>query len=211
MEPRCPECLGVLELRENNTARCTIHGGEFEVLFVREDVLTPAYAGAPSPLDATGAPVSASHYCVQHTHLPATAQCKSCGAYMCDTCAFDAGGGIKICPTCAASPKTAMSPKRKKMLIGSFALAAWSTLIFFPLVLGAAALGQNEAAQEVLGAALIFLVLIPSIIGVALGVSSMERRMKTGIGTWIAISWNALILGGFLLMMIVGILMKGGD
>jgi len=48
--------------------------------------------------------------------------------------------------------------------------------------------------------------LVPSIIGVALAVSSMDRRLTNTIGMWIALIWNGVILGGFLLLLIVGML-----
>lgn len=132
---------------------------------------------------------------------------------MCDTCAFDVGGGIKVCPACAASPKTTLSPKRKKFLIGSFAFAIWCTLTFVLLMAGAFShinLGNAQDTDQAVGTLLILFVVIPSIIGLGLGVSSMERRQKTPMATWIAIVWNGIILGGFFLLMIIGLIMKGG-
>lgn len=129
---------------------------------------------------------------------------------MCNTCAFDVPGGIKICPACATAPRTAVSPRRKKLLIGSFALAVWCTLVMGTLLSGAfKGMATDKTEQDALGMLLSFLLLIPSIIGLALGVSSMDRRLPNTMSMWIATAWNGLILAGFILLMIIGLMMGG--
>lgn len=208
MDLICPECMGTLELRDGGTARCKIHGGEFQVLFSRYTAAAlsqAAQSGSSSIPEGCG-----DIRCVQHPHIHATGQCKSCGAFMCNTCAFELPGGIKICPTCATSPKTTISPKRKKALVSSFVLAIWCTAVMGALMGGLfRPMITDEASQQALGMLLIFILLVPSIIGTALGVSSMERRMNNTMAMWIATIWNGLILVGFILLMIIGI-MKGG-
>jgi len=126
---------------------------------------------------------------------------------MCDTCKFELPGGIQICPSCATTPRTTLSPKRKKMLIGSYALAAWCTLVMGALFAGVfQAMGKDKAAEQALGILLMFILLGPAIVGVALGVGVMDRRLPNTMAMWIATVWNGLILGGFILLMIVGIL-----
>jgi DNA-directed RNA polymerase subunit RPC12/RpoP len=261
----CPECLATLESRDGQTARCTTHGGEFQILFLRSPLPTPprdlntppialaagamclqhvsvpaSYAcrdcGTPicgtcafeesdgshvcpscagrrlafGPPRTTAAPsVAAGVCCLQHTHLQATAQCKTCGAFMCDTCKFEMPGGIQICPSCATTPRTTLSPKRKKMLIGSYALAGWCTLVMGALFAGVfQGMVKDKASQQAFGLLLMFILLGPSIVGVSLGVGVMDRRLPNTITMWIATAWNGLILGGFILLMIVG-MMKG--
>jgi len=69
-------------------------------------------------------------------------------------------------------------------------------------------MAKNKADQEALGMLLMLLLLAPSIIGMALGVSSMDRRLPNSIAMWIATIWNGMILVGFILLMIIGIFMK---
>ncbi len=265
VELLCPECLGLLESRDGQTARCLTHGGQFQVLFLREplaqplrDPNDPPVALAPDTLCAnhpsvlavyacsdcgtaicttcafddsdggklcpscaqrraiTGPAIAATPQivtgvrCVQHPHLQATAHCKSCGAFMCDTCKFDLPGGIQLCPTCATTPRTNLSPKRKKMLAGSYALAVWCTLVLGALLSGAFAKSvKTKADQEALGIGLSLLLLAPSIAGLALGVGALDRRLHNSMALWIAAIWNGMILGGFILLMIIGI-MSGG-
>ncbi len=204
--------MGALELREGNTVRCIVHGGEFQVLFRRYAATSPVSdPDTPPLLQPGGTPLAADKHCVQHTHLQATGQCQSCGAFMCDTCVFDLPGGIKICPACAAAPKPALSPKRKKYLVSSFVLAGWCTLVLGALMSGAfKSVVTDKESEQALGVLLMFILLVPSIVGLALGLSSMERRMGNTLAMWIATVWNGIILGGFLLLIIIGLLIKGG-
>lgn len=159
----------------------------------------PAITAAPPGIEGV--------HCVQHPHLQATAQCKTCGAFMCDTCKFELPGGMQICPTCATTPRTTLSPKRKKMLIGSYAFAVWCTLIMGALFGGVfQEMASDKAGEQVLGVVLMIILIGPSIAGVALGVGVMDRRLPNTMAMWIATVWNGLILGGFLLMMIIGML-----
>jgi hypothetical protein len=256
--------MGLLESRDGHTARCLTHGGQFQVLFLRQpppprDPNVPPVVLAPNamcanhpsvsavyacgdcgkaicgtcafdqpdggklcpscaqrratdgpPIAAAAPRLAAGLRCVQHPHLQATAQCKSCGAFMCDTCKFDLPGGISVCPTCATTPRTNLSPKRKKMLIGSYALALWCTLVMGALLSGAFARSvKTKADQQALGLLLTLLLLGPSITGLALGVGTMDRRLHNTMAMWIAAIWNGMILAGFILLMIIG-LMSGG-
>lgn len=92
-------------------------------------------------------------------------------------------------------------------MIGSFALAIWCTIVMTALFGGIfRGLVNNKEDQELLGLFMMLLLLVPSIIGVALGVSSMDRRLPNSIAMWIATVWNGVILGGFILLMIVGMM-----
>jgi len=261
MEMICPECMGTLATQGVDSVRCTIHGGQFKVLFSR--VSAPALQAVPPPIlaenatcvqhpnipalhacQSCGTPLCATcafesggawycpkcvtqpmvvaaaeprfsappstfslgdARCVQHPNLQATHQCKVCGAFMCSTCDFTLPGGVHVCPTCATAPKTNLSPRRKKLMFGSFALAAWSTLGMVALFAGAfAGFGRDKAAEEAVGVVLMLFVLAPAIVGTALGVGAMDRRLSTPPTLWIATIWNAIIVGCFVLLMIIG-------
>lgn len=48
MELLCPECMGALEITHGGSARCTLHGGEFEIMFLRGQVTQTQSAPAVS-------------------------------------------------------------------------------------------------------------------------------------------------------------------
>lgn len=262
MEMICPECMGTLVAQDAESVRCTIHGGQFKVLFTRwqppvtrssspppilaENATCVQHPNIPAvhacqscgtPLCATCAFESGGSWycpkcvtqpmvsargesgftapsagisltnvrCVQHPSIQATQQCKVCGAFMCATCDFTLPGGIHVCPTCATAPKTNLSPRRKKLLIGSFALAAWSTVGMVAVFAGAfAGMARDKAGEQVLGTLMMLFVLGPAIVGTALGVGAMDRRLATPPLLWIATIWNAIILASFVLLMIIG-------
>jgi len=88
-------------------------------------------------------------------------------------------------------------------------MAMWCMVILALLVGGAfRSLARDQASQTALGFLMLILLLLPAALGVALGVSSKGRRPGT-VAIWIAIFWNGLILGGFVLLIIIGVLSKG--
>lgn len=296
MELLCPECLGALEALDGRTARCTVHGGEYTVLFNRwfqPPPLTPTAPAEPVPArefseggrgsgppllegtvrgvtgqlepapgimciehvevaavaacqvcgrpmcttcmfqGADGGPLCLDCFprsaaggqtvagaaertltstvpegvcCVQHPHLQATVQCQSCGGFMCATCDFLLPGGVHVCPTCAASPRSGLSSRRKKLLGWSYALGVWSTAVMSALLTGVfAGMADDPAGEEAVGMLLSLLLFVPSLIGTALGVSALERRLPNPPAAWVAVAWNALILGGFILLIVIGL------
>jgi hypothetical protein len=202
MEILCPECLGSLTSQDGQSARCTTHGGKYAILFTRSPL--PATPAECNPTAETSA-APPGVVCVQHPTVSAARQCKLCGAFMCATCDFELPGGIHVCPTCATTPKTTLSPRRKKLLFGAYALAVWSTLCMGILLSGAlTGMVQTKAQEEVLGFVLILVVLAPSIAGLSLGFGAMDRRLVNPACIWIGILWNGVILGVFLLLCVVG-------
>jgi uncharacterized BrkB/YihY/UPF0761 family membrane protein len=124
---------------------------------------------------------------------------------MCATCDFELPGGLHICPACAAAPKTTLSSRRKGLLIGSYALAVWSTLGMAVLFSGALAdMVKTKEGAAMIGIVLSLFLLVPSIIGLALGFSAMDRRLVNGPAIWIAVVWNGIILAAFLLLSVIG-------
>src|SRR5947207_399167 len=93
MDLVCPECLGTLIPKGDETVRCLTHGGEFRVLFNR--ITSPVASAAPSS-------VAAAATCAQHPNLAATFVCRQCGASLCNTCAFQQSDGSAFCPDCMA-------------------------------------------------------------------------------------------------------------
>ena len=122
---------------------------------------------------------------------------------MCGTCDFALPGGVHICPTCAAAPKTNLSPRRKKLMIASFVLAAVATL-GMAIVFSGALAGMDKSDAAVLGGIVMIFTLLPSIIGTCLGVAAMDKRLPTPMGLWIATIWNGIILVCFGLLIVIG-------
>jgi len=175
----CPECI---VRRMSATAQA-------------QPLATPEQVEAPIPVGA---------HCVQHPNLPAVRQCKVCGKFMCATCDFSLPGNIHVCPACAAAPRKGLSPKRKKLLIASFALAVWATMGMTALLAGVFAM-RSEVAQAAMGTLLIFVVLGPAVCGLGFALSSRDRRLENPPAIMIAIVWNALLVGSFLLLCIIGL------
>lgn len=267
MEMLCPDCMGPMVAMDGQSARCTLHGGEFRVLLSRFEI-SPLPEAVPPDSELThtltagsvcvqhpnvaaayactvcGAPVCATcafsetggrqlcpqcmgravaarptgqmrvgsgpsapdgARCVQHPHVQAVYQCKVCGAFTCATCDFALPGGIHVCPACAASPQTNLSPRRKKLLIGSYVLAVWTTIAGGLLMSGIfAEIGKTKEGEAMLGVIFSLALLVPSIIGTSLGFSAKERRLPNPTAVWIAVIWNSMVLGGLVLLCIIG-------
>ena len=267
VELLCPECLGTLELLEGGTARCTIHGGEYKVLFHRGP--PPAPSGNIPPILSAAPGMCVNHTnlraayacsrcgtaicqicafpqdddtwlcpkcammsasagqtpslggvtavalavqdkkCHLHPNVAAVQICKLCGVPMCATCDFAFPGNLHLCPKCATTQRTGISTKRKIFLIVSFVMAAWCTVVMAALLSGAFhEIARDKEGETALGVLLSFGLLVPAIIGTSLGVSSMDRRLPNSVAMWIAVIWNGMILGGYILLMIIGIFMK---
>src|ERR1043165_9511198 len=108
MELICPVCLGTLETTDGKTARCTIHGGEFQILFLQWTAPAPPVISqsewsrdAAPPLVPPPVP---GLTCYQHPALAAMFACRTCGKMLCQLCAFADEDGNRFCPECA--PKT---------------------------------------------------------------------------------------------------------
>jgi hypothetical protein len=245
---------------DDQTARCSLHGGQYQILFAREvgaaqggpagspptvcqqhPNLAAAYACAkcgaglcatcdfpqpdgthlcagcaaavPLTILAPGAeapPVILGKFgfCLQHPRVAAVARCRSCGAAVCSTCDFVLAGNVHCCPKCATQPKKGLTPKRRKALAWAYGLAIWATLGLAVMLSGALTPeGGSKAEEEAIGAVIGFLVLIPSIIGTAMAVSAVERRLPNPPSIWGAVVWNGLLLVIFLLLAVVGTFM----
>lgn len=201
METLCPECMGALVV-SGETARCSVHGGEFRVLFLRQPAPPPMV-----PLEVGAG--AAGMFCVQHPTVPAVRQCQSCGAYMCATCDFTLPGDIHLCPVCATKPQTELSGRRKKLRAWSFALAGWATLGMVALFGGAfAGMARDPAAKQALGSLLLFFILIPAIIGLSLGLAALDRRLANPLSLKLATVWSGVIVAIFVLLSAIGLMRR---
>jgi hypothetical protein len=143
--------------------------------------------------------------CLRHPEVMAVLFCSICGAPVCATCDFSLPGDIHACPDCVSRPSETLSSKRRKSLVWSYALAVLSSIgLVLMLLISILGSGHGEIPAEALGMMFSILVLIPSIIGTALGISCFERRLKNPLAVWGAVVWNGLMLGIYILMAIIG-------
>lgn len=154
----------------------------------------------------TAVPAAELGECALHPGQPALARCNTCGALMCPTCDFTLPGDQHACPKCVgAASGRGLSPKRRGMMLGAFALAACATLAFGILLVAAQSI-QTESDAQAFGVVMMILVLVPSIAGAGLGFGALDQRRGNTLALWIAAAWNLLIVVGFLLMSLIGAL-----
>lgn len=165
--------------------------------------VTSGIGGASIPKVA---PVREGVMCGQHSQVQATQQCRRCGAFMCATCDFEFPNNLHLCPACACKSEDGLDPRRKKFVIWSMALAAWTSLGMACLISGALrGLANSRADAAVLGYALLLFVLGPGLTGLTLGLSAKYQRRANPPSIWIAIAWNAILVASFIILMIIGI------
>jgi hypothetical protein len=126
---------------------------------------------------------------------------------MCEVCQFTFTGGTYLCPECASRPETGLSKWRKTYIVWAYILAAWASLGMVLTFTGALAGFAQDMGETGFGILLAAVVFLPSIIGTALGISTIERRLSNPPVLWGAAIWNGLVMGGFLLMIVVGLTM----
>jgi hypothetical protein len=162
-----------------------------------EDPVPPAVPESPS--------VRAGMMCVQHSQVQATQQCRRCGAFMCPTCDFSFPGGIHFCPICVSKTDDGLSSRRKKLMIWSYVLAAWSTVGMTCLVSGAmSGMARTKEDRTALGLVLLIFVLGPAIAGLSLGMTA-KRKQANPATLWIAIVWNAILLSSYVVLTLIGL------
>lgn len=160
----------------------------------------------PGVVYAQPPPVTPGQMCLWHPAVAAVQTCKACGSPVCQTCDFIFPGNIHVCPRCATASPQGLSGKRRKYMIASYALAAFSTCstVFFLSGAAAAMIGPTEL--EAIGIMMSLFMLVPAIIGTAMGTAAMERHSKP-MSVWIAAVWNGLIVALFILLSIAGLFM----
>lgn len=147
--------------------------------------------------------------CQTHPAADAVACCQSCGAPVCATCDFLFPGNLHLCPNCATNPRQKMSSGRKKLVAWSVGLAIWNTLGVILLFVGAlSGMAKDKQSEEALGIVLSLFFLMPTLIGLALGIASIEKRMSNAALAWVGAIWNGVILAIWILLMAIGNMMR---
>lgn len=174
-------------------------------------VRCPACAAAATSLvrvSTEGAAKQPDVHCTQHPAVPAIHVCRACGAGVCQTCDFVFPGDVHVCPACAANPKRTLSPHRRRSLVWAYVMAAWSTfaLVLFLVLSAVHGLGGMDRREKetVLGLLFSVFVLIPSLVGTALSVGTLDRRLRNSAPIWCAVVWNGVLLGIFLILCVIG-------
>jgi len=86
----------------------------------------------------------------------------------------------------------------------SFGLAVLAMLGVVGFFAVAGTMGDSPEDFMAIAVIAAMFILLPSVTGLGLGMSTMEKNIPTSIWTWVAIIWNAVILAGFLLLSVVG-------
>ena len=148
--------------------------------------------------------------CQQHPTVAAVVRCTRCTAPLCPTCDFAYPGGTHFCPSCATSARPGLSKRRRRLVIGALALAAWATCGLVLLLSGVFAEMIESEGEDVVGAILSFLIFVPTLIGVGLGLGSLDRRLGNPLIVWVGAIWNGVLLAIWLLLVVIGLMMGGG-
>ena len=143
--------------------------------------------------------------CADHVDVPAVARCKLCAKTICATCDFALPGGVHVCPSCIDSQSVSdeVSPKRKRLSYISLALAAWSTFFIILLFTGVFNESLNDPdTAKVADLIVTNLILWPLIVGLGLGLSALDKKLKNTMLMKAAAWWNGILGAIFLLIVI---------
>ena len=182
-----------------------------EVQVARQPATQPAAPGPMSPPprinyrgNALASPAARPSWtCVQHVMVPALVRCALCQAPVCGTCVFEYAGGVSLCPVCIATPARRLNRGRWKLLIGSYALAGYSTIGLFVFVV----LSVSTKIEEPLASVLfVFLGFSPALAGMAMAAGSYEKRLFNPPAVWISIVWNGLNTLSVLGLVLLGLI-----
>ncbi len=189
----CPKCRA--EYRPGFTT-CSDCG----VPLVGESPPPPSSSQEPATTAAPGLK------CSQHPEIDAVAQCRGCSRGICSTCDFQISADLHFCPNCIENAgNEKISQRRKRLAIGGLAVAAYCTLISMFIFSGALFRSTGgKYDEQALGLLIMFLLVVPSLVGIALGFSAYERRLKNPPLVWTALVWNVLLVSAFLLLTLIG-------
>jgi hypothetical protein len=183
----------------------------------------PQAPAAPEPTVIAPTPGEpAPAMCYLHPAVPASQTCRICGLPICETCDFALPMGtvqpegmlglgetrqlnFHLCPRCATAPRPALGKSRRKYLVWSYVLAVWSTLGLLAL-LTLARTTHTKEDLDTFGAVMGNLIIWPCLIGTALGFSAIDRRLANPFSVKAPAIWNAIILGLFILLAIIGMM-----
>jgi len=168
-------------------------------------IARPPVTGAPPPqplFGATYAPQPAlAAMCATHPSVAAVRRCSVCSKPMCATCDFEFPGNIHMCPECATRPRKGGSlGKRRGNVIASGVLAVISTICIAAMMSF-----YEEGLSEVLSMAIFIMI----IVGVALSLGSIDRRLHNPAIVWVFAVWNGILLALMILLSIIGLMAMG--
>ncbi len=143
----------------------------------------------------------ATDVCVNHPTATAVVQCGLCGTAVCETCDFSFLEK-HACPACVVSAEQESPARRKPMLAGSYAAAAVASVLLLTMLVAA-----DNWTEEAAGC--VFVLLLPTAIsGTVFAFPIRRPAERRTVAEWIAILWNAGLLGIFTLLMITGLMME---
>jgi capsular polysaccharide biosynthesis protein len=145
--------------------------------------------------------------CLHHPKVPAVHLCSKCKTPVCATCDFTFPGDLHICPKCVENNDPVISPRRKRNVIWSLVCAVGGLVLFILFFVRAQGI-ESESDLEVHSTIFGFLIIVVAMVGVALGLGAMDKRLGNTMSMWIATVWNMVILGAFTLLCVVGLFMS---
>lgn len=159
----------------------------------------PTCAFLPSPSRTSAIPaLPVGTMCERHTSVAAIHLCTKCSAPICDTCAFAFPGGIFICPTCATLRSNTLTGGRKTAVGFSLALGALGLLAM--VIMFTAGPWDEDSATGIS-----LLVFIPSLAGMILGLSSLDKRLGNPPVLRVAAIANCILMGIWLVLCLIGL------
>src|SRR5712672_2481065 len=80
MDMICPECLGLLATSDGRTARCTVHGGEYKIMYSKDEsnIGRAAPAGAEDGSFVAKCPACGQEYDAKAAHAGTRMECTNC-------------------------------------------------------------------------------------------------------------------------------------
>jgi hypothetical protein len=162
----------------------------------------------PSPIprpQPSVIPLGSGIVCTLHAGVPAVRNCHVCHKPMCQTCDFELPGQFHVCPNCATNPDRKMGSSRKRNLIIAYLLGGWSTLGLALLLSGVfAGMAKSKSDLEAIGVVISMLVFLPALAGIALSISSLDRKLGNPGSVWGAVVWNSINVAVLILLVIIG-------
>jgi hypothetical protein len=108
-------------------------------------------------------------------------------------------GELRVCPRCAAAPPAPVSERRKNLAKAAYVAAVWSTVMMVLLFVGAFR-GSGEGEYNALG----FAILVPSVAGVAMAATALEKRLHNPPFVRVPFYWNGGLLAIYMVLIFIG-------
>jgi len=150
-----------------------------------------------------------THVCANHPKVKAEYICRMCGAHICKTCVFEFDNNVLLCPNCVNKPQP-LSINQKELLNWSYIMAVITTLgwvFMFLLRASNPSIIKDEGNKGIMEWYMIIFIIIPPIVGIVKGSRARFHHQKNPTSIKIALIWNIILIGFFLLLMIMGIVM----